>query len=290
MSPTQFDVSVIVTTYNQPEWLEKVIWGYSIQTHRRFEIVIADDGSTAETRSMIDRLRALTGLTLRHVWHEDQGFRKCKIVNKAIAEAAHDYLVFTDGDCVPCLDFLETHVRLAEKGAFLSGGYVRLPLSISQRLSCDDVRQGRAGDLRWLRQQGMPLTKSMCLLTRNKLLGMFLDSVTTTRPTFNGHNSSVWKCDAVRVNGLDERMQYGGLDREFGERLENSGIQGKQVRHRAGCIHLDHPRPYSNREDLQRNEAIREMTVRTGRAWTDFGIENPREATASGASSDLHAA
>lgn len=290
MSPTQFDVSVIVTTYNQPDWLEKVIWGYAVQTHQQFEIVIADDGSTVETALRIDRLRVLTGLTLRHVWHEDRGFRKCKIVNKAIVEAANDYLVFTDGDCVPRRDFLETHVRLAEKGAFLSGGYVRLPLQISQQLSCDDILQGRAGDLAWLREQGMPLNKSMCLLTRNRLLGAFLDRVTTTRPTFNGHNSSVWKCDALRVNGLDERMQYGGLDREFGERLVNAGIRGKQIRHRAGCVHLDHPRPYSTTETLQRNEEIRRHTVNTRSDWTDFGIEHLFGAAQHVTSSVLHAA
>ena len=243
MSRTLRDVSVIVTTYNQPDWLEKVLWGYSIQTHRQFELLIADDGSREDTALRIDRLRGLTGMTIRHVWHEDRGFRKCEIVNRAILEASHDYLVFTDGDCVPGPRFLETHVRLAEDGVFLSGGYVRLPLAASQQLTQEDILRGRATDRAWLRRHGMPFSKSTCLLTRNRALGTLLDWITPTRPTFNGHNASVWKRDALRVNGLDERMQYGGLDREFGERLVNAGVRGKQIRHRAGCVHLDHPRP-----------------------------------------------
>jgi glycosyltransferase involved in cell wall biosynthesis len=42
-------LSVIFTTYNQPAWLEKVLWGFEAQTFRDFEIVIADDGSDAPT-------------------------------------------------------------------------------------------------------------------------------------------------------------------------------------------------------------------------------------------------
>lgn len=38
-------LSVIITTYNSPVWLQKVLWGYEVQTFRDFEVVIADDGS-----------------------------------------------------------------------------------------------------------------------------------------------------------------------------------------------------------------------------------------------------
>ena len=38
-------VSVILSTYNQPLWLEKVLWGYGAQRFHDFEVVVADDGS-----------------------------------------------------------------------------------------------------------------------------------------------------------------------------------------------------------------------------------------------------
>ena len=122
------DISVILATYNQPEWLEKVVWGYAAQLHRSFEIVVADDGSTPETAVLISRLQHDTGIKIQHVWHEDRGFRKCRILNKAILTASHDYLVFSDGDCIPRQDFLTAHVRHAAPGRFLSGGLVRLPM------------------------------------------------------------------------------------------------------------------------------------------------------------------
>ena len=49
-------LSVVITTYNSPLWLEKVLWGYSAQQHRDFEIVIGDDGSTEETAQLIQRM------------------------------------------------------------------------------------------------------------------------------------------------------------------------------------------------------------------------------------------
>ena len=77
-------LSVIFSTYNSPLWLEKTLWGFASQTDKEFEIVIADDGSTDETHATIDRLRATTGMKIQHVYHEDDGFQKTRILNKAI--------------------------------------------------------------------------------------------------------------------------------------------------------------------------------------------------------------
>lgn len=272
----EMNVTVIITTYNHPRWLEKVVYGFSVQTHQAFELVIADDGSGPETREVISRLRSETGLSIQHVWHEDRGFRKCRILNKAISKASHDYLVFVDGDGVPHRDFLETHVRLATPGHFLSGGIVRLPMDLSQSITREDIESGRAFDARWLRERGVK--RKLRLLTKHRFLGAFFDAITTTRPTFNGHNASVFKEDVMRVNGFDERMQYGGLDRELGERLVNAGIHGIQVRHRAGCIHLDHARGYENEETWRRNREIRQRTRQSRGLRTEYGIEQRRVA------------
>jgi hypothetical protein len=105
-----------------------------------------------------------------------------------------------------------------------------------------------------------------------------LDLVTTTRPTWNGHNASAFKHDILAVNGFDERMQWGGLDRELGERLENAGVRGRQIRHRAVCVHLDHGRAYLNEPALRRNEAIREQTRRERATWTEFGLSKQPQA------------
>ncbi|HEY0046284.1 MAG TPA: glycosyltransferase, partial [Flavobacterium sp.] len=99
-----------MSTYNAEEWLEKVIWGFSVQTDKEFEIIIADDGSKPKTKEMLDDLRNKISMPLVHVWQEDDGFQKSRILNKAIVAARSNYLIFTDGDCIPRKDFVATHL------------------------------------------------------------------------------------------------------------------------------------------------------------------------------------
>jgi glycosyltransferase involved in cell wall biosynthesis len=265
-------LSVILSTYNQPEWLEKVIWGYAAQSHRDFELVIADDGSTADTRDCVDRLREATDLSIRHVWQEHCGFGKCKILNRAIVESSGDYLVFSDGDCIPRGDFLEVHARRAKPGCFLSGGYFKLSLALSTIIARDDVLAGRATEVGWLQAHGLPWSLKRLKLSAGPRLAWLLDATTTTKATWNGHNSSAWKADILRVNGFDERMEWGGEDREMGERLMNVGLRGKRIRYRAVCVHLDHPRGYVHTAALQRNRQIRDETKKNHAVWTPYGI------------------
>ncbi len=77
-------VSVIISTYNNPTWLEKVIWGYECQTFRDFELIIADDGSREPTKELVERFKQNSSLDIIHVWHSDDGFQKSAILNKAI--------------------------------------------------------------------------------------------------------------------------------------------------------------------------------------------------------------
>jgi glycosyltransferase involved in cell wall biosynthesis len=253
-------------------WLEKSLWGYANQTHTEFEVVIADDGSDSATREVIQRIRRQFGLTIKHVWHPDDGFRKCTILNRAIEEAAGDYLLFSDGDCIPRSDFVQQHFEAAEPGRFLSGGYFKLPMSISEQIDRNDIESGHAFTLAWLRAAGLEYSHRILRLMSYGLLAHCLNLLTTTRPTWNGHNASGWAEDVRRANGFDERMRYGGEDRELGERLQNAGIRGKHVRFQALCLHLDHSRGYIRDADLKRNREIRDVTLSMGRTKTEHGI------------------
>jgi glycosyltransferase involved in cell wall biosynthesis len=265
-------VSVIVSTYNAPEWLSCCLWGYAAQTHRDFELIVADDGSSFETALVIQRLKRETHLPIRHVWQEHLGFGKCSILNRAILAASADYLVFTDGDCIPRCDFLRQHVRLAAPGRYLSGGAVRLPMAVSRAIRSQDILDRQATESKWLVANGLSGGKRRWMLAAGQRLAWLCDRMTTTRATFNGGNSSAWKADVLGVNGCDERMGYGGEDRELGERLNHAGVCGNQIRHRAICVHLEHERGYADPEMLVRNLAIRRETLRNRSIWTPYGI------------------
>ena len=117
------NISIIISTYNSVEWLEKVLWGFNCQIYKSFEVVIADDGSGQETTDAIDRLRQQVFYPIKHVWHEDNGFQKCKILNLAIKKTSASYIIMTDGDCIPREDFVQVHHVNKQKGYFISGGY-----------------------------------------------------------------------------------------------------------------------------------------------------------------------
>ena len=114
-------ISVVITTYNRPDALEAVVEACFAQDDKNFEIIIADDGSTANTKACIDRLRARAPVPLQHVWQPDDGFRAAMARNRGTLAAAGDYIVFLDGDCIPQRDFIARHRRLAARGYMVQG-------------------------------------------------------------------------------------------------------------------------------------------------------------------------
>jgi glycosyltransferase involved in cell wall biosynthesis len=266
------NIGVVITTYNAPAWLEKVLFGYEAQSTKHFRVIIADDGSGPETHAIIERFKARGTLTIDHVWHPDNGFQKCVILNRAIAQTDCDYLIFTDGDCIPEPRFVEVHQLMARPGNFLSGGYIKLTLPVSQIISEADILHSRIFERRWLLEHGQPPNNKLWKLVKNPYLKAFLNRVTPAGATWNGMNSSTWTQALRAINGFNEDMQYGGLDRELGERLLNYGLRPKQIRYSVSCLHLDHPRSYDNPETWKKNYAIRREVKRTGRSWTPNGI------------------
>ena len=265
-------ISVIISTYNKPHFLEKVLTGYSFQTFSDFEIIIADDGSSNETQRIIEEFEYLIPQKIYHVWHEDNGFRKCKILNAAIVKSSNDYLVFSDGDCIPDSHFLETHSRLAQKDYFLSGGHFPITEKVSNLLTTEDIKSQICFSKKYLLKKGQPIGKNYFKLVKNQFLARFLDQLTPTKATFNGNNSSAWRSDIIKAGGFDERMEYGGLDCELGYRLNNNGIKSLQIRNRTTVLHLYHTRPYKNKDAVKKNRLIRKSTLEKKITKTDFGI------------------
>jgi glycosyltransferase involved in cell wall biosynthesis len=248
-------ISVILSTYNRPGDLERVLWGYAAQTDRGFELVVADDGSGAETAELVRRVGRETGLDPLHVWHEDRGFRKTEILNRAIVASSGDYLLFSDGDCIPRRDLVAVHRALARPERFVAGGYLKLPAAVSDRITVDDVVSGRVADLEWLRAQGWRPGRRALRLSGSRRIGSALDALTPTSAEFHGNNASVWREALYAVNGFEGEMGYGGLDKALGYRLRNLGVRGLQARHRAVCLHLHHDRPYKDPHMLRENRA-----------------------------------
>ncbi len=145
-------ISVIVATYNRADALDAVLRSLSRQTDRRFEVVVADDGSGPATAALVESWRQLLGVFLTHVWHEDRGFRAAEIRNRAVLNAGGEICIFLDGDCIVRPDFVATHRRLAERGWFVAGNRTLLSPQLTERscaksssLNTGACRHGRPG-------------------------------------------------------------------------------------------------------------------------------------------------
>jgi glycosyltransferase involved in cell wall biosynthesis len=269
-------ISVIVSTYDRPAFLEKVLRGFSNQTYRDFELVIADDGSGEATSELIRRVRHASGLDITHVSHLHDGFRKSLILNRAIAASRGDYLIFTDGDCIPREDLISTHRSLAGPGHYVAGGYLKLPQVVCDAITLADIDSRRIADIGWLRSKGWKPGRRALRLTRSPFVASVFDRLTPTAADFHGNNASAWRDAIYRVNGFESEMGYGGLDQALGYRLQNAGIKGHQARHRAVTMHLHHDRPYKDPEVIRKNRAImkrirREKEFRARKGIAELG-------------------
>jgi glycosyltransferase involved in cell wall biosynthesis len=263
-------LSVVVTTYNNPRGLRLVLAGLRRQTFQDFELLIADDGSGPETGRMVREFAARASFPVRHVWHPDEGFRKCTISNKAIVEATGDYLVFFDGDCVPGRQCLQIHRRAARRDSYLAGGAVYLDRHLSDSLTVADVEAGRLDrpGLWWMR-----VNKRRRLLVRH--LPFVRDAMNRRvprEPSWRGGNSSAWAHHMRAVGGFDERFTYGFEDADFGHRLQALGVHGRSIRYSNPVMHVEHSRPYADPLQVERNRKLYEQNRADRLVWTPHGL------------------
>ena len=128
-------ISLIVSTYNWPEALNLCLKSIMIQTRMPDEVIIADDGSKDETKTLIEHMQKDFPCKLKHAWIPDEGFRLALSRNNAIRTyCTGDYVIFIDQDIILDKKFVEDHERLATEGCFVIGGRTKLSSLLSKKL------------------------------------------------------------------------------------------------------------------------------------------------------------
>lgn len=270
---------LIVSTYNAPRALALSLASVARQSRSPSRVLIADDGSGQPTRDAIARASiAFPELEIEHVWHEDHGFEKNAILNKAIAASSAEYLVFTDGDCLLHPDFLQRHVALAAPGRFVCGSLIRLSAAATDAVTEEDVLSGRVFGQAWQKRWRVVDRFGTWLKSAPMPFPVMsaLEVVWPIRRSWMGSNSACWRADALAVNGYDEEMKYGGGDKEFGIRLRNAGIRPRPIRFTAPVLHLDHPRGYADPVRMAFNRERIEQSRQSGRTWAEDGLAKAR--------------
>lgn len=238
--------SVVITTYNQPDVLERALCGYARQTSSDYELLVADDGSGSATAELIEKYAADFPVPLIHVWQPDTGFEKARAVNRAVLRSSGDYLIFSDGDCVPASRFVAEHLAAARAGEYIVGGHIRMSADETSRLSVDDVRSGR-----FERSATLARRTALCWLHLKSLF--YIAAGKRRKPKFYGMNFSVDRASFCRVNGFDQTYKdVGREDSDLRNRMQLAGIRARSQWYRPQVFHQFHE-PHSNR---QRGEVI----------------------------------
>jgi len=267
------NASIIVSTYNQPRHLRRCLVSLEHQSSPDFEVVVADDGSTGETRRVVEQFGQSYARQVRHVWHEDRGFRKTLILNKAVLASEGEYLVFIDGDCVAHPDFVSEHTSMSKRGHYLNGSLIRLDEELSERITEKAIVRGDSFRTTWLLREGRYVDRRYLRLSLPYGLRCRLNRATRTRLYWLGSNSSCFREDLMAVNGFDNRFSYGFEDGDFGNRLEMLQVTPRTVRWTAILLHLWHGRPWSDPETEAANRTLMDENVALGRHWAVSGID-----------------
>lgn len=253
-------ISVIISTYNSPDYLRRVLEGYRAQSRYPDELIVADDGSTEETTRVVKRFAATAPFVVRHAWHEDRGFRKTVIHNKAIAEATSDYIIFSDGDCIPHPSFIEDHGRALRRGYFVTGKRMLVGRELSPHFN-------------WTGFSGTLLS---CL--RGKISGCHhlirLPWLVIPKKGIRGVpgcNLAMFRSDLLSINGFNEAFTgWGREDSELVIRLFNSGVKRLVLPFAAIVYHLWHRE--NDRSSLPANDQLLAEAMASGRSWCRDGI------------------
>jgi glycosyltransferase involved in cell wall biosynthesis len=262
--------TIIISIYKDLEALKCVLWGLSLQTESNFEVIVAEDCCEPSTAEYLKNLPCLFA-GLFHVFQDDIGFRKTRAVNRAIAAARSEYLIFLDGDCIPHPKFVAMHLEHSEKERVLVGRRMHLGRRVSLEVR-NDMSQVR----KFFSWTGlcMSFLALHCDGVRNFEIG---SPSKTLHQLLKGRYLSIVGCnfscareDILRINGYDEDLPgVGGEDGDLEWRFRSLGVITKNVKYQAVVYHLYHP---SRRADVSENLRISEENRNAGRFFCTRGV------------------
>lgn len=255
--------TLIIATYNWHEALELVLLSILNQTKKPDDIIIADDGSTSSTKDLIKKYLPKFRGKLKHIWQEDKGFRKTKILNRAVLQAKGEYIIQIDGDIILHKNFIKDHVNIAEKQTFIHGSRVLLNKKTSSKtLSIRSINPNylKIGN------------KNIFNAIRSTTLSVIFSRKSKNRKGTRGCNFSFWKEDFISINGYNEDMiGWGKEDTELSVRLMNNNIVQYKLKFLAICFHLHHKK--AKRKGLNINNYILEKAIHNKKTKCINGIK-----------------
>jgi len=254
-------LSVIISYYKNLPFLDLILQDLAKQTYQNFEVIVAEDDDREETKSFIKKVKF--PLSLKHVYHEDIGFRKCAILNKAIKAAEGEYLIFLDGDCIPHPKLVETYKKFAHLGVC----YGR------RVLLCEKFTNKCVAD-KSFSQSFINILFSKNKKVRHSLYLPFRKPTIETNKGIWGCNWGAPKAVIESVNGFDEDYVSAGIgeDVDIEWRLNNKGYKRYYLKHLAIVYHLFH-KPQYDQSSIEKNIVLLNAKKQANLSYCVNGIE-----------------
>jgi len=216
-------ISIVVSSYNRLRHLKLFLQCCREQTYKDFEIVVADDGSSDGTIEYLDKTKNKCFFDLDYVTQKDLGFRKSKILNKAIGKTKFDDILFLDADLLIGPRFVSNYLEVYEKfkGCLISGKIGRINQKDSLKITEELIKSDF--DKIVLMSSGLE-PENTCY--RDDYTG-YCDS--PFKRSFWHHwvlggNFICPKKIIYELNGFDEDfIGWGGEDNDFAQRISLSG-------------------------------------------------------------------
>jgi len=259
---------LVVTTYERPDALARVLAAIEDQSRPPDELLVADDGSAPATAGVVAALAARVAYPVRHVWQPHDGFRAGRARNAAIGATDCEYLVLLDGDMVPHREFVADHLDLAREDHYSQGVRILLDANATRRM------------LEQPHEPPGPLAPGLGGLrrlyaVRSPAAARRLRGIANQLVAIKACNQGFWRDDLLRANGFDESITgWGAEDKELCARLDNAGVRRQTLLFAAVAWHLVHPP--ARRDRAKVNRARWHDTLRSGRTRCDRGIDGPR--------------
>lgn len=238
-------ISLVVSTYNSPVMLDNCLRSIHNQVELPYEVIVADDGSTKETKQVVDKWKSIIPVPVKHVWQEDKGFRLSRVRNLAFASADGDYLIIIDGDIILHPYFIRDHHEIAREGCFVCGSRVVMSEQLTQYMRSVEQTSLPYAQL----PTGMWLNNYRCPILRNIMAPIYGQKLYKGR----GCNMAFWKKDMEKVNGFNEDFVGWGLeDTDFIARMQQAGVKKRFLKFGGIQYHQYHKeRPANNFAERQ---------------------------------------
>ncbi|MBN1853540.1 MAG: glycosyltransferase [Pirellulales bacterium] len=231
------EVALLVSTYQKPEHLHRVLLSIALQVEveGQIEVVVTDDGSTDRTRQVVETFAREVTFPVRFTTHPHAGFRLARCRNKGVAASSAPYLLFLDGDCVLPRDHVRQHLVHRHAGWVMGGYCCRLDREISTCIDEAAIQANTFPDL-------TPRSELKKLAWRDRKARFYNLIRHPGKPKLAGGNIGIWRSDFTRVNGYDERfIGWGGEDDDLRRRLAATGIRIGSILRWTHTYHLWHP-------------------------------------------------